>query len=136
MKPLFIILISLFSLSAMAQNETASNESADANKEKLIHTVFFWLNNPDNEGEREKFEKGVKTLLKECKFISSSNFGTPAGTKKRPVVDHSFTYCVVIKFASKEAHDNYQIDPVHTKFVDENKGLWSKVLVYDSTTSL
>jgi len=97
-----------------------------------VHNVFFWLKNPDNAKERQAFEKGANELLNNCKYISSSHFGTPANTEKRSVVDASFTYNAVIIFDSKESHDSYQIDPLHKKFIEECKDLWNKVVVYDS----
>ncbi|GAA4271825.1 Dabb family protein [Aquimarina gracilis] len=120
---LLVVLMSLCS-SSFAQTKKIQGN--------LVHTVFFWLNNPDNVDERKTFEKGVKELLEQCKFITSAHLGTPANTAKREVVDASYTYCVVITFESKEAHDKYQIDPLHKKFIEENKNLWRKVLVYDS----
>ncbi len=101
-------------------------------KGNLVHTVLFWLNNPESKEDRDIFEKGVHKLLKQCKFITSSHIGVPADTATRPIVDASYTYCVVITFESKEAHDNYQVDPLHKKFVEESKDLWRKVMVYDS----
>ncbi len=126
-----LILVCLISFSSIAQQ--ASEQSVEKNmKGNFVHTVLFWLNNPNNLTDRTTFENGVQTLLRECKFITSSHIGIPADTATRPVVDDSYTYCVVITFESKEAHDKYQIDPIHTKFVENNKQLWKKVQVYDS----
>lgn len=119
-------------MATLAQTDSAHQPDSRKIEGNLVHTVFFWLKNPDNKEDRKAFEKGVSALLKECKFITSSHFGPPANTAKRDVVDASFTYCAVITFESKEAHDNYQIDPLHKKFIEECKDLWSKVLVYDS----
>ncbi len=126
-----LICFSTFSLSAQDDQQVSQSKKI---KGDFVHTVFFWLNKPDNLKDRKTFEDGVSTLLKQCKFISSSHIGIPADTATRPVVDDSYTYCVVITFTSKEAHDNYQIDPVHTNFVENNKNLWNKVLVYDSVS--
>ncbi|SHI37022.1 Dabb family protein [Aquimarina spongiae] len=134
MKRYLILAALLISSFSFAQQDESTTKSAKTIDGKLVHTVLFWLNNPDNREERKTFEKGVKELLDGCEFITSSHFGTPANTEKRPVVDASFTYCVVITFASKEAHDNYQVAPIHKKFIAENKDLWNKVLVYDSSS--
>ncbi|TPN89057.1 Dabb family protein [Aquimarina algicola] len=128
MKYSVFIIACLISISSFAQ----AIEDTKEIKGNLVHNVFFWLKNPDNQTERKAFEKGVKDLLSQCKFITSSHIGSTANTAKRDVVDASFTYCVVITFDSKEAHDNYQVDPLHKKFIKENEMLWSKVLVYDS----
>jgi hypothetical protein len=65
--------------------------------------------------------------------ISQSHFGIPAGTENRDVVDHSYTYSLLLLFNSQADQDSYQIDPIHLKFVEENSQLWTKVVVYDST---
>ncbi len=126
------ILLCFMSLSAIAQeNHKDLGTKINGN---FVHTVLFWLNHPENEKDQETFENGVNTLLDQCQFITASHIGVPADTATRPVVDASYTYCVVITFESKAAHDSYQIDPVHKKFVEENKNLWKKVLVYDSVS--
>jgi len=35
-------------------------------------------------------------------------------------------------FDDQAGQEAYQIHPLHTKFVEENSHLWSKVVVYDS----
>ena len=35
-------------------------------------------------------------------------------------------------FADKAAHDAYQDDPTHNRFIDEIKANWAKVRVFDS----
>ena len=122
----------LLCVSCLAQAEHTQIQHDKQVKGKLVHTVLFWLNNPDNKEETKAFEKGVIDLLNQCTFITSSHIGKPANTTKRPIIDDSYTYCVVITFENKEAHDKYQVDPLHKKFITENEGLWKKVLIYDS----
>jgi len=129
MKNYLFIITLLFGILSFAKTKDTPNTK---NSKKLVHTVLFWLNNPDSDTDRQAFEKGAKNLLDNCKFIASSHFGVAADTKKRPVVDASFTYCAVITFESKEDHDNYQIDPLHKKFIENCKHLWKKVVIYDS----
>ncbi|MEW7291875.1 Dabb family protein [Aquimarina sp. 2304DJ70-9] len=133
-KFILLVLMYIISLSSVAQIDKGQIPQTEKIKGNFVHTVLFWLNNPDNLKDRKTFEDGVSTLLKQCKFIASSHIGIPADTATRPVVDDSYTYCVVITFTSKEEHDAYQIDPLHTSFVENNKNLWNKVLVYDSVS--
>jgi hypothetical protein len=35
-------------------------------------------------------------------------------------------------FVDKAAHDSYQTDPSHVKFIEENKPNWAGVRVFDS----
>ncbi|GAA4278880.1 Dabb family protein [Aquimarina mytili] len=133
----FIISTLLFFIGFASIAQTTANKevlNSRTIKGDFVHTVLFWLNNPDNLMDRKTFEDGVSTLFKECQFITSSHIGIPADTATRPIVDDSYTYCVVLTFKSKEAHDNYQVDPIHKKFVEENKNLWNKIVVYDSVS--
>ncbi len=135
MKFTISVLLLFIGYTAIAQT-TNIEELKDSKKinGNFVHTVLFWLNNPENLMDRKAFEDGVSTLLKECEFITSSHIGIPADTATRPIVDDSYTYCVVITFESKKAHDQYQVDPVHKTFVEKNKHLWGKIIVYDSVS--
>ncbi len=97
----------------------------------LMHHVFFWLKEPDNQAHRVQFEKAIQKLLK-VETIKMSHFGTPASTEKRDVVDNSFTYSYMVLFDSIEDQETYQVHPVHLDFVEQNSHLWEKVIVYDS----
>ncbi|MFA9389949.1 MAG: Dabb family protein [Prolixibacteraceae bacterium] len=98
----------------------------------LIHHVYFWLNDPENTDVCKQFEKGISKLIK-VETIHQSHFGRPASTEKREVVDHSYTYSLMLMFQSQNDQDVYQVHPIHKKFVEENSMLWDKVIVYDST---
>ena len=104
----------------------------DKIKEPLIHTVLFWLNNPESEKDRDAFETAIQKLIATNPQGIQAHLGKPAKTVKREVVDNSFTYLYLITFSSIEAETAYQTDPTHLKFIDEAKHLWKKVIVYDS----
>ena len=97
----------------------------------LIHHVFFWLKNPENQQDRTQFEKAIDKLTT-IDVIRKSHLGVPAQTEEREVVDHSYTYSLMLIFDSKENQDIYQVHPKHQEFVDNNQHLWEKVVVYDS----
>jgi len=97
----------------------------------FVHVVFFWLKNPDNQADRDKFEKSVNKFIDNSKFIMSRHIGAPADTD-REVIDNTWTYSLVLGFKDKEAQDKYQEEEVHLKFIEEAGELWEKVLVYDS----
>ena len=94
---------------------------------RLLHNVYFWLHNAD---DADKLIEGLTTLTK-CKDVLSYHIGKPSGSS-RDVVDGSYHISWCITFKSKEAEAAYQIDPIHTKFVEGYKHLWTKVVVYDS----
>lgn len=101
----------------------------------LIHHVFFWLKEPDNEEHKKQLIAALNQLTK-VKTIKLSHIGTPAPTEARDVVDHSYSVSYMAMFDSKEDQTSYQTDPIHLKFVDENDHLWKKVIVYDATDIL
>lgn len=101
------------------------------NKDNFVHTVLFWLKNPDTIEDRIAFETSVKKFIKNSLYVQASHVGIPAGTN-RPVVDSSYTYALTVTFNSTEDHDKYQVEPAHKLFIEESKALWEKVLIYDA----
>lgn len=97
----------------------------------FCHHVYFWLNNPDDADDREAFEKGVAELLR-ISEIKSYHLGVPAATGYRDVVDGTYTYSYLVFFDDENGHDIYQDHPIHKRFVEDCRHLWSKVVVYDS----
>jgi hypothetical protein len=111
------------------------SKSAKAGEVKLtgalIHHVFFWLKEPNNEAHKKQLVKALNDLLK-VETIKLSHIGFPAGTESRDVVDHSYSVSYMVMFDDQSGQDAYQIHPLHVKFVEENSHLWEKVVVYDS----
>jgi len=96
----------------------------------MKHTVFFWLNEDVTAEQREDFEQGIEALLKNDE-IQAGSWGTPAATEPRPVIDDSYDYALALEFESIAHHDRYQVHRDHDVFLDEFKGLWAKVVIYD-----
>ena len=101
-----------------------------AEKASFVHTVFFWMKEDLSEDEARFFEEGMEKLGR-TPSIHSYRWGKPAGTP-RDVVDNSYSYAWIVDFLSTEDQDAYQVDPVHLQFVEDCKGLWTKVQVYDT----
>lgn len=114
-----------------SQTSTTSEKKSTAMKEPFVHAVYFWLKEPENQEARKKFEASIKSFIQQSAYVRSSHIGTPAPTR-RPVIDSSYSYSLVVTFDSKEDQDKYQDEPVHLKFIEECKDLWEKVVVYDS----
>lgn len=122
------ISLGLLGASMMPKQIFAKNKNIE---DMLIHHVYFWLKNPNSAADRKKFEEGIGKLT-QVKNIYQSHFGVPAGTENRDVVDHSYTYSLMVMFTSQADQDAYQIDPIHIQFVSDCADLWTKVVVYDS----
>ena len=102
---------------------------------EFIHSVYFWLKNPDSQSDRESFEKSLLKFINSSEYIVSKHVGTPAGTP-RDVVDNTYTYSLILTFKSKEDQDKYQEEEVHKQFIKESEHLWEKALIYDSINTL
>ena len=102
-------------------------------KEPLLHTVLFWLKNPDK--DRATFQMALKSFIKKSKYAKLIHVGTPIKTD-RAVVDTSYTFALIVSFDSQEALDNYQNEPIHQTFITKSSNLWKKVVVYDSVNIL
>lgn len=109
----------------------ACNSAGTSGKTKLVHHVFFWLKNAGNAEDRAKLIEGLETL-KGIQEIGQLLIGTPAGTEKREVVDHSYDVSELMFFDNQAQQDAYQVHPIHKAFVEKYSHLWEKVVVYDT----
>ncbi|WP_117881129.1 Dabb family protein [Aureibaculum luteum] len=101
----------------------------------FAHNVFFWLKNPDSAVDRAAFEKSLINFISQSVFIKTKHVGTPAQTD-REVIDSTYSFSLLLTFATKKDHDAYQIEPNHKRFIEESSPLWKKVVVYDSVNIL
>lgn len=99
-------------------------------KNMFVHHVYFWLKNKDSKEDRAALIKGLQALSK-IDYIKLFHIGQPADTD-RDVIDTTYSVSWLLFFANKEEEERYQKDPVHLKFVEDCKHLWTKVIVYDS----
>lgn len=97
----------------------------------LVHSVFFWLKPELTAAERAEFRRGVESLMA-IKVIEKAYVGTPAKTAKRPVIEDTYSVALTVVCKDVAAHDAYQTDPVHLKFVERFKSCWSRVQIYDA----
>ncbi len=97
----------------------------------LAHSVYFTLN--DNSAA------AIQRMVTACKTGLSDHPGTvffAAGTLadefQRAVNDREFDVALQVVFTDRAAHDAYQAAPRHHKFIEENKGNWKQVRVFDA----
>ncbi len=124
---LITLLLSGMSLMAFGQ-ETKTERTFDP---AFVHSVYFWLHNPDSDSDRAAFEDAINTLLANSKYTKTNFVGTPPKAI-REVVDDSFTYNLLVTFESAEAQEGYQVEEAHLTFIREAQHLWKKVVVYDA----
>ena len=97
----------------------------------LSHNVYFWLKPDLTDAQRAEFVAALEAL-REVPSVGTFLLGTPAGVADRPVVDKTFDYSVTCLFDDLEAHNAYQVHPLHVAFVELGKQLWSDVKIYDA----
>ncbi|RAJ85555.1 stress responsive alpha/beta barrel protein [Chitinophaga dinghuensis] len=102
------------------------------NESKFVHVVNFYLKPDLSQEDIKRFEAGVSSLAA-IEEIAVNNIGKPASTD-RPVIDKSYSYCLLCVFNNQAMHDIYQTHPVHLTFIDNCKHLWEKVIIFDSET--
>ena len=97
----------------------------------FAHTVFFWFKHPENPAHQKAFETSLQKFLDTSAYAKTTFIGKPPRAS-RDVVDGSFTYSLIVTFASAEAQQKYQDEAPHKIFIEESEQYWQKVMVYDS----
>jgi hypothetical protein len=97
----------------------------------LIHSVYFWLKPDLTEAQRAEFRRGVESLAT-IKSVEKVYVGVPAGVPDRPIVDKTFAVGLTVICKDVPAHNSYQVDPIHLKFVETCKNFWVRVQIYDA----
>ncbi len=99
--------------------------------QRLAHNVFFKLK--DNSPAK------VQDLVDACKKYLNVQAGIVffAAGKVCTELDREVNVLdwdvgLHLVFVDKAAHDSYQTDPSHVKFIEENKPNWAGVRVFDS----
>lgn len=95
----------------------------------FIHAVYFRLRPELPDAELQRFVTGLESLTT-IETVRRGFIGTPAATR-RPVIDSSYSYALIMHFDDEAGHDAYQEHAVHEKFRQECAPLWTKVQIYD-----
>lgn len=96
----------------------------------LAHHVLFWLKPETTEEQKAAFKKSLGTLAG-VETVEGFHVGVPS-TISRAVVDSSYTFSLVILFKDYAGHDVYQTHELHQAFLNEFRGFFEKVVIYDS----
>ena len=126
MRRSLLLIIAVFNITFIQAQENTVEEP-------LVHTVLFWLNDPENKEDQHAFETAINKLIANNPQKIRGYLSKPANTEARGVVDASFSYFYQMTFADATAEAAYQIDPTHLTFIKEAEHLWKKVIVYDAT---
>lgn len=98
---------------------------------QLAHMVYFTLNDPTDANVQQLVD-ACKKYLDDHPGVVYFSVGTLNKDLARPVNDHGYQVALNVVFASREAHDQYQVAERHLQFIAEQKPNWKQVRVFDS----
>jgi hypothetical protein len=115
----------------MAPDAGGSASAAAAAEPAVIHNVYFALKDKTPEAA-QKLVDSCKKYLAPQPGVTYFAVGVLAKELNRPVNDLDWDVGLHVVFKDKAAHDKYQTDAQHEKFIAENKENWAKVRVFDT----
>ncbi|WP_433863399.1 Dabb family protein [Sphingobacterium thalpophilum] len=118
----------LVTVPALAHSTSPATELSSGT---IIHVVNFWLKKDLTEKEKKGFV-GFFEELRKIETVKTLNYGTPATTNPRPVVDNSFDYTLIVTFKDLKDIGVYETHPIHLKAIEKYQHLWTKVMVKDT----
>lgn len=98
---------------------------------RLAHNVFFKLKDASPAKVQELIDACKKYLNVQPGIVFFAA-GELCAELDRPVNDRDWHVGLHLVFVDKAAHDAYQDDATHNKFIDEQKPNWAGVRVFDS----
>ncbi len=98
----------------------------------FIHAVYFWLRPGLSAVEQARFKAGVHSLTT-IDGVQSAYYGRPASTD-RAIIERGYSMGLIVVFLDQDAHDRYQVDPIHDRFREACAEYWDKVVIYDTVS--
>lgn len=96
----------------------------------IQHLILIWQKADTPASQTEALLRETRNLEK-IPGVKSILIRTPV-TSDRPVVDDSFSYAILMTFASVQDMQNYQQHPQHVQFLkDHVQGKMEKLVIYD-----
>ncbi len=96
----------------------------------FVHAVYFWLKEDLGAEQTQEFVERLNALAT-IESVKQCYIGRPAETR-REIIDHTYSYALVVVFDDVASHDAYQVDPIHDEFRDHCAPYWNRVQIYDS----
>ena len=97
----------------------------------LVHSVFFSLRE-DTPAKRAALIAACQQHLAPIEGIVHFAAGERDEGLVRDVNDRDFDVALLVVFRDRAAHDRYQPDPRHQRFIAENQDDWERVRVFDA----
>jgi hypothetical protein len=116
--------------SCTSSEEEGANPNTIANG-TILHSVYFWLKENISETEEQDFLNFFEELRK-VPGVQTLQYGKPAPTNPRPVVDNSFQYNLLVTFQNMDDINTYETHPTHIAAAEQYSKYWVKVEVRDT----
>jgi hypothetical protein len=100
----------------------------------IAHMVYFTLKDASGAAQ-QKLVDDCHRYLKVAPGIVYFAAGMRVADLTRPVNVTDFHVGLHVVFESRKAHDDYQVDERHLRFIAENKDNWTQVRVFDCNAS-
>ena len=97
----------------------------------LSHMVYFTLKD-SSDAACQKLVDACNKYLKPHGGVEFFAAGTRGDEFQRDVNDRDFHVALHVVFDGKESHDVYQVSEAHLAFIDEGKGNWENVRIFDA----
>ena len=127
MKKILLFVILLAGTASCKEKSSPETEFDPA----FVHSVYIWLKNPDSAEDRAAFEASMEKFMDRSLYAKTQFLGTPPRAT-REIVDDSYTYNLIVTFASAEDQDRYQTEKAHLDFIEESNHLWKRIVIYDA----
>lgn len=127
MKKIIAIVIVLAAVLSCKEKATSVAEFDPA----FVHSVYIWLKDPGSAEDRAAFEASMEKFMDNTLYAKTKFLGTPPKAT-RDIVDDTYTYNLIVTFASAEDQDRYQTEQAHLDFIEESNHLWNKIVIYDA----
>jgi hypothetical protein len=96
----------------------------------IAHHVLFWLKADMSVEEKQAFRNSLHSLAG-IEVVKNLHVGVPAAIE-RAVVDTTYTFSLTLFFEDLNAHNVYQVHPLHEAFLDGFRSYFEKVIIYDA----
>jgi hypothetical protein len=113
------------------ENTVMAADQKKASEAQLAHMVFFTLKDR-TDANRQRLVDSCRKYLGDHPGTVYFSVGTLNPDLKREVNDREFDVALHLVFKDRASQDKYQDSPRHLQFIEESKGLWAKVRVFDS----
>ena len=125
-------LLALATGTALAQQKAkVTKQSEGLKKGTIVHVVYFWLKDGITATEEADFLRYFELLAK-IPLVQTLNYGKPAPTPERAVVDHSYSYSLIVTFKNVTDITAYGTHPAHIAGAEKFKKYWKRVEVKDT----